>query len=161
MKNKHIIQLSEREEQQLQDIITCGTHNARVIARAHILLKSHKGYTDEVIVEHIGASRRTVQRTRKRYHEGGLERTLYDAPRPGAPTKLCARAEAYLVALACSNAPEGRDHWTLEMLQERLVQDSVVSSISTVAIWYHLKDRGIKPWQEKNVVHSRDKRPIS
>src|ERR671924_1014006 len=157
MKDKHIIQLSEREEQQLQDIITCGTHNARVIARAHILLKSHKGYTDEVIVEHIGASRRTVQRTRKRYHEGGLERTLYDAPRPGAPTKLSARAEAHLVALACSNAPEGRDHWTLEMLQERLVQDKVVSSISTVAIWYHLKDRGIKPWQEKNVVYSRDK----
>lgn len=157
MKDKYIIELSEQEKQQLQDIITCGTHNARVITRAHILLKSHKGYTDEVIMEHTGASRRTVQRTRKRYHEGGLQRSLYDAPRPGAPTKLCAHAEAHLVALACSNAPEGRDHWTLEMLQERLVGDKVVSSISTVAIWYHLKERGIKPWREKNVVYSTDK----
>lgn len=157
MKDKYIIELSEQEKQQLQDIITCGTHNARVITRAHILLKSHKGYTDEVIMEHTGASRRTVQRTGKRYHEGGLQRSLYDAPRPGAPTKLCAHAEAHLVALACSNAPEGRDHWTLEMLQERLVGDKVVSSISTVAIWYHLKERGIKPWREKNVVYSTDK----
>lgn len=157
MKNKHIIQLSVQEEQQLQDIITCGTHNVRVITRAHILLKSHKGYTDGVIVEHTGASRGTVQRTRRRYQGGGLERALYDAPRPGAPIKLSARAEARLVALACSNPPEGRGHWTLEMLQERLIRDNVVSSISTVAIWYYLKDRGIKPWREKNVVHSRDK----
>jgi hypothetical protein len=57
------------------------------------------------------------------------------------------------VALACSDPPEGSDHWTLELLQQKMIEDGKLTKISTVALWKRLKDRGIKPGREKNVVH--------
>ena len=159
MKNphKHIVKLSGQEQKQLQDITRSGTHNARLIKRAQILLKSHAGYKDQDIAEHVGVSKRTVERVRKNYTEGGLERALYDAPHPGAAPVLDDRAEAYLVATACTEPPEGRERWTLELLQEHLLKHNIVKHISTVAIWRHLTERGIKPWREKNVVHPNNR----
>ena len=152
---KHIIVLSHREEQQLHTIIRKGNHKARSIKRAHVLLKSHQGLKDEEIAERIEVHITTVERIRLRFVQGGIDRALYDAPRSGQPLKLDEKAEAHLVALACSKAPKGRDHWTLELLQKRMIKDKKVTSISTVALWERLKKRGIKPWREKNVVHSR------
>jgi len=153
---KHIIQLSDQERQQLKHITKRGTHQSRVIKRATILLKSDEGLIDKDIAAQTGVEKSTVERVRKRYAEEGLERALHDAPRPGKPPVLHDKAEARLVAIACSDPPEGIEHWTLELLQERLLADKIVDSISTVAIWHHLTERGIKPWREKNVVRSQD-----
>jgi len=155
---KYIIQLSDQERIQLQHIITKGEHNARVYKRTMILLESDEGIKDEDIAAHARTAKRTVERVRKRYIEGGIERALHDAPRPGQPPKLVDKKEAHLVAIACSSPPEGRTRWTLELLQEKLLKDGAVERISTVAIWNHLNDRGIKPWREKNVVHPKDHR---
>lgn len=95
-----------------------------------------------------------MQRTRDHDRADGLTRALYDAARPGQPPKLDDNAEAHLVAIACSDPPQGSDHWTLELLRQRMIQDGKVTDISTVALWKRLKKRGIKPWREKNVVHS-------
>lgn len=151
---KHTIKLSAQQRRQLKNITTKGRHNARVIKRAQVLLASHRGSTDTDIAAQVDVSVRTVERVRKRYTADGLDRALYDAPRPGAKRKLTDKAEARLVAIACSQPPTGHEHWTLELLRQRLVKDGVVESISTVAIWQHLTDRDIKPWREKNVVHS-------
>jgi transposase len=152
--NQYTIQLSRKKQEELQAIIRRGRHQARVITRARMLLLSHNGDGKDAIACHLEIGRSTVQRVRDRDREGGLERALYDAPRPGQAPKLDDNAEAHLVAIACSDSPEGRDHWTLELLQERMIADKKVDTISTVAIWKHLKKRGIKPWREKNVVHS-------
>lgn len=152
--HKHTIQLSRGEQAHLHAIIKRGKHNTRVITRARVLLLSHKCGGKDAIAETLGTDRSTVQRVRDHYREGGLERALYDAPRPGQPPKLDEKAEAHLVALACSDPPEGTDHWTLELLQERMIQDKKVKEISTVALWKRLTNRGIKPWREKNVVHT-------
>ena len=154
-KHKHTIQFSRTELSQIQAIIHRGKHNTRVVTRARILLLTSQGEGKDGIAVQLGIGRSTVQRTRDHYRAGGLNRALYDAPRPGQPPKLDDNAEAHLVAIAFSDAPEGRDHWTLELLQERMIADKKVKTISTVAIWKHLKKRGIKPWREKNVVHSR------
>lgn len=151
--HKHTIQLSSGEQAHLHAIIKKGKHNARVINRARILLYSHNGVGKDAIAEGMGIGRSTVQRTRDNYRESGLDRALYDAPRPGQPKKLDDKAEAHLVALACSDPPEGSDHWTLELLQERMIGDGKVKTISTVALWKRLVNRGIKPWREKNVVY--------
>lgn len=158
MKNahKHIVKLSNQEYKQLQRITRSGKHNARVIKRAHILLKAHTGYIDNDIAEHAGVSKRTVERIRKNYIGGGLDRALYDAPRPGKPPIITPKVESHLVAVACTPPPEGAVRWTLELLRERLINDKVVTRISLNAIHEHLRNRGIKPWREKNVVHSRD-----
>ena len=151
---KPIIMLSNREERQLHAITRRGKHKVREIKRAHVLLKSAAGLKDADIAEDVGTTIRTVERIRARYAEGGVDRALHDAARSGQPPKLDEKAEAHLVAIACSNPPEGSDHWTLELLQERMIADGQVETLSTVALWHRLRERGIKPWREKNGVHS-------
>lgn len=153
-KHKHIIQLSKKDRAQLQTIIRSGKHNARVSTRARILMFTNQGVGKDAIARVLGIGRSTVQRTRDHYRTGGLTRALYDAPRSGQPLKLNAKAEAHLVARACSAPPDGCDHWTLELLRKQLIKDGVVKSISTVTLWKRLTNRGIKPWLEKNVVYS-------
>jgi transposase len=154
MKKKYTIKLSTRQRRNLKTITQTGEHKSRIVIRAQILLKSHAGLTDEQITEHCGVSRSTVQRTRRTYARHGLAAALYDAPRSGAPPKITAKVEARLIAIACCEPPTGYNHMTLELIQQEAIKQGVVKSLSTVAIWHHLTNRGIKPWREKNVVHS-------
>lgn len=152
--HKHTMQLSRKEQEHLQNIIRRGTHNGRVITRARILLFSHQGEGKDVIASRLAIGRSTVQRTRDRYREGGLDHALTEAPRSGAPRKLTDAGEAHLVAIACSEPPEGYGHWTLDLMKEHLVKDGhAPPDITTVCLWQHLDERGLKPWREKNVVH--------
>lgn len=153
---KHTVTLSSREKRILKEITSKGKHDARVIKRAFILLKTDQKETDIAIAEDLNTNKRTVQRVRTNYVSDGLERALYDAERPGQPTKLDDKSEAHLIAIACSDPPKGRNHWTLELLQKRMIKDKKVETISTVTIWSHLTNRGIKPWLEKNVVCSKN-----
>jgi transposase len=82
------------------------------------------------MVEALNTSRSTVERTRKRLVEGGLDKALNEDPRPGQRVKLAGDTEAHLVALACSDAPGGRDHWPLRLLADKLVELGVVEAIS-------------------------------
>lgn len=153
---KHIVKLSGPQQQELRSIVSSGSHKAREINRAQVLLKSHTGMKDGDIAAHIGITIRSVERIRLRYAKGKLRQAIFDAPRSGQPATFTDTAEAHLVAIACSSPPEGAATWTLELLRKRLLKDKVVKHISTVAIWHHLKERGIKPWREKNVVRSHD-----
>lgn len=150
----HTVILSAGERAQLRTMFRKGTGKARVINRARIIYQLDQGLDDKTIARDTLVSTKTVGRIRGRMALGGLPRALYDLPRPGQPPKLNDRAEAHLVALACSDAPEGRDHWTLLLLQQQMVKDGKVKKISTVALWHRLNKRKIKPWREKNVVYS-------
>ena len=153
-KTKHIIQLSSSELTQVQNIIRKGKHNGRVITRARIMLLSHQGEGKDAIASRLGSGRSTVQRIRDRYHEGGLTHALTEDHRPGAPRKIDDSAEAHLVAVSCEHPPDGHPQWTMELLKERMVADGkVAKDITSVALWYRLDKRGIKPWRGKNVVH--------
>jgi transposase len=127
---KYIVNLDADERQQLLDMTSRGKIGARKMKRAQILLKADDGWIDEEIIQALNTSRSTVERTRKRLVEGGLEKALNDDPRPGQKTRLDGNAEAYLVALACSDAPGGREHWPLRLLADKLVELGVVESIS-------------------------------
>ncbi len=144
---------SAEERTQLHSIIRKGKEGARVIGRARILIKLDDNIPDHTIASDVLVSKKTVGRIRKRYVEGGLSRALYDLPRPGQPPKLDDTGEAYLVALATSDAPDGYDRWTLKLLQARMVKDKKVDRISDVCILEYLTKRNLKPWREKNVVH--------
>jgi transposase len=150
---KYIIKLSNSERNQLRNMTKKGTHGARVITRAHVLLESDVGVPDATIAEAHRVAISTVGRIRERYHDGGLHRAVYDAPRPGTPRVLDDYAEAHLVAIACSDPPEGHAHWTVELLRERLISDGTVTHIGIGTIHARLTERGLKPWREKNVVH--------
>ena len=107
-----------------------GRTKARQIARAHILLSAEKGKTDEAIAEALQVGLSTVARTRQRFVEGGLEWALTERPRPGAARKLNGKAEAFLIALACSAPPEGRTRWTMQLLADWMVEIGVVEELS-------------------------------
>ena len=127
---KYIVELSDEEQAELQDLTSKGQQSARKIKRAQILLKADKGWKDKAIIEALNASRTMVERTRKRYVEGGLDKALNEDRRPGAKRKLDGRGEAYLIALACSDAPDDHDHWALRLLADELVELGIVESIS-------------------------------
>ncbi len=140
MANKiYVVDLTEKERAFLLDFINRGTQSARKLKRAHILLLADEGKTDGEIAEGLHTSTSTVQRTRRRFVEGGLERALNEAPRPGARKKLDEKGEALLETLAKSEPPEGRKRWTLQLLADRLVELEVVDSISYETVRQVLK----------------------
>lgn len=107
-----------------------GKIGARTMKRAQILLKADEGWKDADIVSALDTSRPTVERTRRRFVEEGLTKALYDDPRPGPEPKFDGRVEAHLVALACSQSPDGHATWTLRLLADKLVELGVVEGIS-------------------------------
>jgi transposase len=139
MAKKYVVDLTDDELASLRQLLNAGSSRTRHLTRARILLLAHDDLTDEQIVHALGVGRSTVERTRRRFVEGGVERALRDRPRPGKPRKLNGKQEAILVAVACSDPPQGRERWTMELLAERLVELKVVDSISDETVRVVLK----------------------
>ena len=138
-RKKYLINLTSEERHSLLEMIRKGDIKARKMKRALILLNADEGLTDPQIMAALKVSRPCVERIRKRFVEGGLDRALNEDPRPGQRRKLDGRGEAQLVATACSQAPEGHDHWTLRLLAGKLVELGVVESISHETVRLTLK----------------------
>src|SRR3954466_12264952 len=128
-KKKYLVDLSEPERQLLHQLLHSGKHSARKLTRARILLQAADGLTDEQIARALRVGRVTVERTRQRFVEAGLA-ALDDKSRPGKKPKLNTKAEARLIAKACSKAPDGRSHSTMQRLANRLVELHEVEAIS-------------------------------
>lgn len=137
-KKKYIIDLSTDEREQLQQLIRRGKTSARKLTRARVLLKAADGFTDEEIVAALNVGIATVERIRRRFVEAGLD-AINERPRPGKKPKLDPKAQARLIAEACSKAPDGRKHWTLQLLADRVVQLKLADSCS-----YELVRRALK-----------------
>lgn len=138
-KKRYVVDLTKDEHEQVLELTRKGKISTRKFTRARILLKANEGWTDEQIVAALDTSLSTVERTRKRFVEGGLPKALNDDPRPGSKRKLDGRGEAYLIALTCSEPPDDHDHWTLRVLAERLIELGVVDRISHEAVRQTLK----------------------
>ena len=136
---KYVVDLSEDEKERLEELTTRGKSGARKIRRARILLLAHEGYIDKEIARALGAAVTTVERGRRRFVEEGLEAALSERPRPGAARKLDGHQEAYLVALACSDPPEGKKRWSMQMLADKLVELEVLDEISDETVRRTLK----------------------
>ena len=138
-RKKYLINLSDQERQSLIEMTRKGTVKARKFKRAMILLKADEGLSDPEIMAALNVSQPCVERIRKRFVADGMERALNEDPRPGQKRKLDGRAEAQLVATACSNAPEGHEHWTMRLLAGKLVELGIVESISHETVRLTLK----------------------
>jgi transposase len=138
--------LTEADRAALVAATRRGLACARDIRRAHILLQAAEGRTDEQIAAALHTNRSTVERTRRRCVQEGIDRAVRDRPRPGAPRKLDGKQEAFLVALACSNPPEGQVRWSMRLLADRLVSIGAVDTISGETVRRVLKRGGLKPW---------------
>lgn len=145
MRKLYVVNLTEQEHTTLRELVRKGKASARKVTRAHILLQANDGRSDQAIADSLHVGRATVERVRKRFVEGNLERALSDAPRPGKKRKLDGRQEALLIATACSTPPDGRARWTMQLLADKLVTLTDLESISDETVRRTLKKTNSSP----------------
>ena len=141
--------LTEDDRRHLESLIKKGNAPARTQTRARILLLSDTNHEPALNRKQVAQATLThpitVGRTCRTFANEGREAALYDKPRPGQKPKITGEVEAHLVTLACSNPPDGRDRWTLQLLADKLVELRLVDSISEVAIYQRLKKMKLNP----------------
>jgi transposase len=147
MNIRYRVELSQAERCELTALVSAGKHPARRLKRAQILLAADRGIGDEDIAKTVGAGASTVYRTKRRFVEANLEGALSEEPRAGAERKLSGKEEALLVATACSNPPQGRARWTLELLADALVKLTEHESLSRETVRRRLAENDLKPWR--------------
>jgi len=146
---RYRVDLSQCERDELGALVSGGKLPVRRLKRMQILLAADAGVGDEAIAASVQTSGSTIYRTKKRFVEISLEAALSEEPRAGAARKLSGKEEVQLVALACSDAPEGCARWTLKLLANALVELVEHQSISCDTIRRRLDDNDLKPWQKK------------
>jgi len=146
---EHVVCLTVEARYALQGLVRSGSRSARMVVRAQILLKSDAGLTDGEIADEVGVAERTVAAIRQRFCTGGLQRAVSDAPRSGKPPAFTVKQRQQVIALACTDPPEGCARWTLVLLCEHAVKHGFVEAVSKseVALW--LKEHDLKPWRKK------------
>lgn len=152
MPTKYTVVLTDDQRRQCLDLVRSGEVRARTITHAQVLLKTDAssqgpGWTDEAIAEAFGVSTVTVATVRKTMVKEGLQAALrhYKAPDREYPRKLDGHAEGHLIAIACSEPPQGRTHWSLRLLADRMVELGYVESLSRTTVGETLKKTNCSP----------------
>ena len=139
MQTRNRVKLKAKERKILKALISQGEHKARKITRSRILLMSDAGKGDTEIMNALSIARNTVRKVRQRYCQEGLDAAINERARPGAPEKFNGKQRAKITAIACSEAPEGRQRWTLRLLADKLVELKIVDEISYKTVERTLK----------------------
>jgi transposase len=149
---KYLVTLAPEEREHLAGLLSAGKRSALTLTRARILLKADQAdggpaWPDDRIAEALDCGLRTVERVRQRFVERGLEDALgrKKQDRPSRPRKLDGAAEARLIALACSQPPDGRAAWTLQLLADKLVELRVVDGVCDETVRRALKKTNSSP----------------
>jgi len=141
---KYVVELTSEERKQLTAMIKRGKTAGYKIRHAQLLLKIDQGkhgpgWSDGKAAEAFAAHITSIERLRKRFVEEGLEAALERHNRKNYTHKLDGDAEAHLIAIACSEPPEGRSEWSLRLLADKLVELNVVDSVSHTTVNRTLK----------------------
>ena len=123
----------------------------RVVLRALALLQLTEGVPAPQIAKVIPLTAQAIRNLVRRYQEGGLDRALYEKQRPGAEEILDDSQKQRLIAMVCSNKPEGRSRWTVRLIAEEAVKRKLVPRVGRETIRILLLSHDLKPWREKNV----------
>ena len=150
VREKFAVRLTSEERDQLEHMIRAGKSPARSVTRARILLKTGAGWPAPKVAQALDVSVGTVFNIKRRFAEDGLEGALKDRVQARRYRKLDERAEAHLIALACSPAPEGHGHWELRLLADRMVELGVVESLSHETVRQHLKKTPLSRGRRKS-----------
>jgi transposase len=148
MNIRYRVDLSQTERDQLIALLSGGEHPACKLKRGQILLASDAGVSDEAIATAVSVGGSTVYCTKRHFVEGNLELALAEEPRPGAARKLMGREEDLLAATACSNPPEERARWTLDLLAGEMVKLTDHEELSYETVRRRLVEKALKPWQK-------------
>lgn len=157
-RGKIIVRLTRSDIVYLRRIVRSGTRSAQVITRARVLLMSHQGKRNWEIIDALGCTHFAIADIRQRFvtRKKDVAAAIIDAPRPGQPRRILPEHEAYVVATACTDPPEGHAHWTLPELKKALLAAyQTIRTVSDERIRQTLLAHELKPWREKNVVRTK------
>jgi putative transposase len=146
------IEVSTKDQKQLQGLLSGGVQQVRVVLRALALLQLAKGVSAPRISGSIPLTPQAIRKVGHRYRQGGLERALYEQPRPEV---LDDSQKQRLIAMVCSNPPAGRARWTVRLVAEEAVKRKLVPRVGRETIRVLLLSHDLKPWREKNVGSGR------
>jgi transposase len=139
------ITLSETDRSRLYTCIHTGRTSARVRTRAQVLLKLGEGWSLAEVCRAFDVCRNTAVLVHTRFAEGGVDAVLSDKRQTRYRAALSGTQAAHLIAVACSPAPDGHDHWTLRMLAGKAVELGFVEKISPETIRALLKKTSSNP----------------
>lgn len=140
---KIAFKLKSKDREFLINLTKTGNRNSREFERAYILLALDKAKKHEEITEFYNVSRITIWRVKSKYLKSGVQEAIKDEPRPGQPIKYSETEQAEIIAMACSNAPEGRARWTLRLLEKTLKKQNGMSTINRETIRLMLKKTNV------------------
>lgn len=140
--------LKEEDKKYLQSFIRSGAAGHEVVRAMTLILKDN-GQSRAEIASALDITPRTVTNTCNSYDDHGIERSLKDDPRPGYPRVFDDSVKSKIVAMVCSNPPEGFDRWTLDLIRSKVEEQEIVDSISKESIRLILREHDLKPWQQR------------
>ena len=144
-RKKYVVKLSQKERDDLLQVVSKGKASAKKLMHARILLqadelKTGKHCEDSEIADMLNISTKTIYRVRQRFVEEGFESALNrKVHKRYKPRRLDGEQEAHLIALACGKPPEGRSRWTLRLLAGKMVELEIVDSVGATTIYETLK----------------------
>jgi len=153
-------QVSRQDQKALREILRAGIQQVRVILRAIALEQLTAGHTAPVVARIVHLSPQAVRRIAHRYEQGGLESALYERGGRGSKELLEASEKQRVIAMVCSQPPEGQARWTVRLIAEEAVKRKLVPRVGRETIRVLLSSHDLKPWREKNVVHRRSGRRL-
>jgi putative transposase len=146
------IEVATRDRKELRKLLSSGIQQVRLVLRAVALLQLAKGVSAPRIAGMVPLTAQAIRKIGHRYQEGGLERALYDKQRPGAEALLEDSQKQRIIAMVCSDPPEGFARWTVRLVAEEAVKRRLVPRVGRETIRILLLSHDLKPWREKNVV---------
>jgi putative transposase len=152
------IDVAKRDQQQLRNLLKGGVQQVRVVLRALALLQLADDASAPQIAKVIPLTPQAIRRLGHRYQQGGLDSALYEKQRPGAAEVLDTNQKQHIIAMVCSEPPEGRARWTVRLVAEEAVKRKLVPHVGRETIRILLLHHDLKPWREKNVVRGGPRR---
>src|SRR5438270_8153823 len=145
----------KRDQDELDRVLKGGIQPVRVVLRSLALCQLQDGKSTSEVAANVHLTSKAVREIGRRYEESGLERALYDKQRPGAQSLLDTKQRQRIIAMVCSNPPEGQARWTVRLIAKEAVKRKLVPKVGRETIRVLLLSHDFKPWREKNVVGTR------
>ena len=153
-------QMSREDQKAVREILWAGIQQVRVVLRAIALEQLTAGRSAPVVAGIVHLSPQAVRRIAHRYQKAGLEGALYERQGRGSQELLDASEKQRVIAMVCSQPPEGQARWTVRLIAEEAVKRKLVPRVGRETIRVLLTSHDLKPWREKNVVRRRDRLAI-
>ena len=148
------------DQNELRKLLKGGIQQVRVVHRTTALLQLAKGLSASQIAQIVPLTAQAIRKLGHRYRQGGLNGALYEKPRPGAVGLLSDNEKQRIIAMVCSDPPEGRARWTIRLVAEQAVKRKLVPGVGRETIRILLLSHDLKPWREKNVVRGGSGRTL-